>query len=90
MKRELKTLYARVNKLIGCFHDFFANMKFLLWRTFVNCLYGVGLWKLGVWEKMYIRNIDIWFIVHSKPLLVLTAMNTQYLNAEYNFYNTYK
>ena len=32
----------------------------------------------------------MWFIVQSKALLVLTAMNTQHLNAEHNVYNTYK
>ena len=54
MKREMRALYARVNNLIGCFNVCSANVKCLLWRTFVNCLYGVGLWKLDEkWERMY-------------------------------------
>ena len=54
MKREMRALYARVNNLIGCFYVCSVNVKCLLWRTVVNCLYGEGLWKLdGMWKRMY-------------------------------------
>ena len=44
-KRELRTLYARLNNLIGCFYDCSVKVKCLLWRTFINCFYGVDFWK---------------------------------------------
>lgn len=47
MKREMRALYARVNNLIGLFYDCSIAVKRVLWKTFVNCLYGVGLWKLS-------------------------------------------
>ena len=47
MKRKIRALYDRANNQISCFYDCSVNLKCLLWKTFANCLYGVGLRELG-------------------------------------------
>jgi hypothetical protein len=55
LKRELKLLYIRTNKLIGRFWFCSNDVKRSLWCSYANSLYGAGLWKLSSHDrKMYV------------------------------------
>ena len=55
MNRELKVLYIRADKMIGRFSFCSHNVKKVLWNSYINCLYGAGLWNLTSRDKrMYI------------------------------------
>jgi exonuclease III len=46
VQREIRGLYCRANYLIRVFGRCSVQVKRVVWRTFVNCLYGVGLWRI--------------------------------------------
>jgi hypothetical protein len=47
MWREIRAIYSKVNYLIRQFGACSVGVKKLIWQSFVNCLYGVGLWQMA-------------------------------------------
>ena len=56
VKKEKRTLPARVNKMISCFYNCLIKVKCLLKKSFVHCLLGIVYrhWIYRFWEKLYI------------------------------------
>jgi hypothetical protein len=47
VNREIRLLFYRSNRLINKFALCTVNVKKVLWNSFVNCVYGVGIWNVS-------------------------------------------
>jgi hypothetical protein len=47
VNREIRLLFYRTNRLLNRFAMCSVDVKKVLWVSFVNCLYGVGIWKIS-------------------------------------------
>ncbi len=56
MRRELRLLFFRTNRLISLFGKCNVEIKRLLWNAFVNGLYGVGIWELNESDKLFFKR----------------------------------
>ena len=60
VNREIRLLFFRSNRLFNKFALCSVSVKKMLWNSFVNCLYGVGIWRTsdGVLQ-LFIRSYNL-------------------------------
>jgi hypothetical protein len=60
VNRELRLLFFRYNRLVKKFSLCSCEVKKLLWQSFVNCLYGCGIWNVSSSVlQLFIRGYNL-------------------------------
>jgi hypothetical protein len=60
VNRELRLLFYRCNRLVIKFGACSLSVKKLLWHSFINCLYGCGLWNVSdAVMKLFVRSYNL-------------------------------